>query len=207
MIFCMYNPHSGHWEWACDLNLFTAEERTKLEKWGRWIKALCYELFEPTTPAQRHFLDVMAGRTRPNTDWENLWLKYLEHSWEWDCDRDRFSKDEQQKIAYFGHWMGALACRPLQPATSEQEHFVRAINGRCEPATELELLWLKYKTIRDEWYKEGERLAEIDGYEDDDDEGDGSQSNADPEEELIEAEYEEYMQEVDEGSPYDADDV
>lgn len=54
--------------------------RHAIETVGQYIQALSLGTIAPVTPEQRHFIDVVEGRTPPQHDLERAWLEFVEHN-------------------------------------------------------------------------------------------------------------------------------
>lgn len=54
---------------------FSAEERTTLARYGRWMEALAAGLIAPATPEQQHFVQVVRGEAVPTTWFEQIRVK------------------------------------------------------------------------------------------------------------------------------------
>jgi hypothetical protein len=55
----------------------TAEEQELLRKYSRFYRALETGTRVPKTEAQRHFVDMCAGRAVAETPHEKAWAKYI----------------------------------------------------------------------------------------------------------------------------------
>lgn len=56
-----------------------------------------------------------------------------------------FNDEERTILARYGRWMEALASGVIAPATPEQEHFLQSVNGKANPVSRFEEIWLKVK--------------------------------------------------------------
>jgi hypothetical protein len=59
---------------ACS-NVFSAEERAILARYGRWMEALVSGAITPATPEQQHFVHAACGKVIPRTRFEQIWVK------------------------------------------------------------------------------------------------------------------------------------
>ena len=58
--------------------IFTTEEKEYLEKYGDLFTQLMNGEREPSTDAQKRFVEVSHGRCDPETEYEQLWWKYIQ---------------------------------------------------------------------------------------------------------------------------------
>jgi hypothetical protein len=56
-------------------NVFSAEERAILARYGRWMEALVSGAITPATPEQQHFVHAACGKVIPRTRFEQIWVK------------------------------------------------------------------------------------------------------------------------------------
>jgi uncharacterized protein YifE (UPF0438 family) len=64
------------WTQIAARSLFTDAEAEYLMKYGNWLRALMNDHIQPTTKAQRHFIQVCAGKKAATADYEQLWMRY-----------------------------------------------------------------------------------------------------------------------------------
>ena len=60
---------------GCATDIFPLEELSALTERGRWMEALAAGLIPPTTPAQKHFLQVDREEAEPVTVDERAWVR------------------------------------------------------------------------------------------------------------------------------------
>jgi hypothetical protein len=61
-----------------------------------------------------------------------------------------FTEEETAILARYGHWLEALATGLIQPASAEQEHFLRVAHGEEQPETPFERIWHKLRSHQGE---------------------------------------------------------
>ncbi len=74
------------------------------------------------------------------------------------CSQEVFSKEEIATLEAYGAQFERLCDGRRKPATPAQRRFVEVANGRCEPKTVYEKVWLKYLK-RLEWESNPENRA------------------------------------------------
>ena len=75
--------------------------------------------------------------------------EYLNRPFEFGCSTAVFPADELAALARSGALLEALAAGEVQPATPEQEHFLRVDRDEAEPASVLERAWVRLKGRRE----------------------------------------------------------
>jgi uncharacterized protein YifE (UPF0438 family) len=65
------------------------------------------------------------------------------------CSTAVFPSDELEALTEYGNRMEALVAGEIQPATSEEAHFLKVDRGGAEPETVLERAWLRLKGRRE----------------------------------------------------------
>jgi hypothetical protein len=55
-------------------------ERDLLLRYGRWLESLSSGRLQPLTPEQEHFVRVCRGGEIPSTEFERVWMKFLQVS-------------------------------------------------------------------------------------------------------------------------------
>ena len=65
--------------------LFDPEEIEILERYGRWMMALMLGEIRPETDAQSRFVKVCEGKSKPETEFERAWMKYIARK-KWERD-------------------------------------------------------------------------------------------------------------------------
>jgi len=71
------NSHST-FKIECDTKYFTNEEIQLLLKYGAWLRSLMHGGIQPQTDKQRHFFNVCSLTLQPETEYEFVWIKYLQ---------------------------------------------------------------------------------------------------------------------------------
>ncbi len=51
---------------------------------------------------------------------------------------------QRSLLTRYGHWLSALADGTIEPATAEQQHFVRAVRGEVAPQSAFEIAWVEH---------------------------------------------------------------
>ena len=62
----------------CNTDIFTDVEIKLLLKHGVWLRSLMHKDIQPQTDKQRHFLHVCDLSVQPETEYEFVWVKYLQ---------------------------------------------------------------------------------------------------------------------------------
>ena len=65
-------------KWQCSREIFTPEELEILDGYGDKFKQLMNGERRPKTEAQKRFIEVSYGRCVPETEYEQVWWKYLQ---------------------------------------------------------------------------------------------------------------------------------
>ena len=73
------------------------------------------------------------------------------------CATAIFPDDELQALTDYGNWLEALANGAIQPATAEQERFLRVDRGEAEPEALFERAWARLQARRE--YEKDAKIA------------------------------------------------
>ena len=74
---------------------------------------------------------------------------YLSRPFDFGCSTAVFPADELAALAASGPLMEALAAGEVEPATPDQEHFLKVDREEAEPETVLERAWVRLKGRRE----------------------------------------------------------
>ena len=79
---------------------------------------------------------------------------YLRRPFEFGCSTAAFPPDELTGLAESGALLEALAAGEIEPATADQEHFLKVDREEAEPETVLERAWERLEGPRE--YEHGQ---------------------------------------------------
>ena len=78
--------------------------------------------------------------------------KYLDQDFD-VTPRKLFDPEEIRILEQFGRWMLALMLREIRPETDAQARFLEVCEGKSEPETKFEKVWMKY-VARKRWERD-----------------------------------------------------
>jgi uncharacterized protein YifE (UPF0438 family) len=57
----------------------------------------------------------------------------------------QLTEEQRHLLTRYGHWLKALAEGTIEPATADQQHFVRAVRGDVAPQSAFEVAWIEHR--------------------------------------------------------------